>query len=133
MGIIVVVTGGRNHEDRQRVFASLDCVHNQFTIDLMVQGGCQTGADLFARQWATAAGVDCRTYAANWGAHGKAAGPIRNARMVEDSKADVVLAFPGGAGTADCVRKAQAAGIPVNPTMLALGARILARSSDGSV
>jgi hypothetical protein len=32
---------------------------------------------------------------------------------VETMGADVVLAFPGGRGTADCVRRAKAAGIYV--------------------
>lgn len=41
-----------------------------------------------------------------------AAGPYRNQEMA-DSGADVCLAWPGGTGTADMVRRARAAGIPV--------------------
>jgi hypothetical protein len=45
---------------------------------------------------------------------GKAAGSIRNQRMLDAEKhIDVVVAFPGGRGTADMVRRARAAGIHV--------------------
>lgn len=45
--------------------------------------------------------------------NGKAAGPIRNQRMLDEGKPDLVVAFPGGRGTADMVRRAKAAGVPV--------------------
>jgi hypothetical protein len=44
---------------------------------------------------------------------GKAAGPIRNQRMIDEGKPDLVIAFPGGRGTADMVSRAKKAGIPV--------------------
>lgn len=43
---------------------------------------------------------------------GKKAGPLRNQRMI-DMKPDKLLRFPGGRGTADCERRARAAGIEV--------------------
>lgn len=53
---------------------------------------------------------------ADWDAHGKAAGPLRNQQMV-DLGADVCLAFhrtgAGNRGTADCVKRAREAGIRV--------------------
>src|SRR5690606_30354012 len=51
-------------------------------------------------------------YPADWRRHGRAAGPIRNQEMA-DAGADLCIAFPGGRGTADMVRRARAAGIPV--------------------
>ena len=36
--------------------------------------------------------------------HGNAAGPIRNQRMLDHGKPDIVVAFPGGSGTADMVK-----------------------------
>lgn len=44
---------------------------------------------------------------------GKAAGPIRNQHMIDTAKPDLVVSFPGGAGTADMVRRAKAAGVRV--------------------
>jgi hypothetical protein len=49
---------------------------------------------------------------ARWEQYGKRAGPLRNEEMIQ-SGADLVIAFAGGAGTADCVRRARRAGIPV--------------------
>lgn len=53
---------------------------------------------------------------ADWQRHGKAAGHIRNAEMVQ-AGADLVLAFyqrgARNTGTADLVRRASRAGIPV--------------------
>jgi hypothetical protein len=53
-------------------------------------------------------------HCADWTTHGKAAGPIRNARMVALG-ADVCLAFPKGEsrGTRGCMRLAEKAGIRV--------------------
>ena len=52
--------------------------------------------------------------------HDKAAGPIRNAAMLDDLLQDqargediAVLVFPGGPGTKDMRRQAQATGVPV--------------------
>ena len=47
---------------------------------------------------------------ADWTKHGKAAGPIRNQKMLDECP-DLVVAFPGGKGTADMVRRAMKAGI----------------------
>jgi hypothetical protein len=51
-------------------------------------------------------------HAADWAANGRAAGPMRNRAMAQ-AGARVLLAFPGGSGTADMVRQAQRVGIPV--------------------
>jgi hypothetical protein len=66
-----------------------------------------------AADWAEKEGVCCETYPADWYTHGKAAGPIRNQKMLDDAFPDVVLAFPGGRGTADMVRRAEKVGVTV--------------------
>lgn len=78
----------------------------------LAQGGA-TGADAVARVWAHKNRVPVRTYEADWQAHDKAAGPMRNQRMLDEFKPDAVIAFPGGKGTADMVRRAKAAGVRV--------------------
>jgi len=75
--------------------------------------GDARGADALARSWALVYGVPHRCYVAHWEKHGKAAGPLRNQRMLDENPVDLVIAFPGGAGTADMVRRAEAAGIEV--------------------
>jgi hypothetical protein len=52
-------------------------------------------------------------FPAQWDRYGEAAGPIRNAWMLEFGKPDLVVAFPGGRGTADMISKARKAGIEV--------------------
>jgi hypothetical protein len=79
----------------------------------VIHGACPTGADALADRWAVNAWKAIEAFPADWTAHGRAAGPLRNARMIAEGRPDLVLAFKGGRGTADCVRKARAAGIPV--------------------
>jgi hypothetical protein len=42
------------------------------------------------------------------------AGPLRNQRMLDEGKPDLVVAFPGGGGTKDLVRRAVKAGVSVH-------------------
>lgn len=85
--------------------------------DVLIEGGAQ-GADSLARRAVEAHGYGTvLEYPADWGAHGRAAGPIRNQRMLDEGKPDVVWAFTDdlatSKGTADMVRRARKAGIPV--------------------
>jgi hypothetical protein len=80
------------------------------SVTTVVHGGAK-GADALAGRWADAREVNTEVFYADW-ARGKRAGPERNQRML-DSKPDLVVAFPGGRGTADMVRRAKAAGIEV--------------------
>jgi hypothetical protein len=111
-GITVVVTGGRDYDDRATLYRELDAFRKLRPIWLLVQGG-QKGADTLAKEWAIERGVTYQTVNANWDRYGRAAGPIRNRAMLEAHKPDYVVAFPGHDGTANCVRQARARGIPV--------------------
>lgn len=106
----VLVCGGRDFRDRNLVFTTLDALQPQPW--LIIEGGAR-GADALAQSWALDRRVTRLTYPAEWNKHGPAAGPIRNARMLAEGKPDLVIAFPGGAGTADMVAKARAAGVEV--------------------
>lgn len=108
----VLVCGGRAYGDRTRVFAVLDKYHAEAGIDLLIDGAAR-GADQLANEWAVSAGVSTLRYPADWDAHGSFAGPMRNRVMLEDGNPDLVIAFPGGAGTRDMVRKARKAGVEV--------------------
>jgi hypothetical protein len=78
----------------------------------IVSGGAQ-GADYAAEVFAQERGIDLAVYKADWLAHGRAAGSIKNQRMLDEEKPDLVIAFPGGRGTADVKRRAREAGVPV--------------------
>lgn len=111
MGFVLIVCGGRDYNDRAKAFHTLDRIHAKRPIVRIVEGGA-SGADSIAREWANSHGVECRTFHADWTAHGKAAGPMRNQLML-DSEVDGVLAFPGGRGTADMVSRARSWGVTV--------------------
>lgn len=110
----VLVCGGRDFVDSSQIWGELDTLHRWARQGCMVviQGGA-SGADRIAREWCISRLVRFENYPAKWSEHGKAAGPIRNQRMLDVGRPDLVLAFNGGRGTADMVRRAKAAGVPV--------------------
>lgn len=108
----VVVTGGRAYQYRDKVNRTLSKVRVKYPGLVIVHGDCPTGADRFAQEWCEVNAISFQRMPANWEKHGKGAGPLRNSLMIY-SKPYAVIAFPGGTGTADCVKKARAAGIPV--------------------
>jgi hypothetical protein len=76
---------------------------------MIIHGGA-SGADRLAGEWAASRGIPVEVHPADWQKYGRAAGPIRNQQMI-DRKPDMVVAFPGGRGTADMVRRVRMAGI----------------------
>lgn len=107
----VLVCGGRDYADRKHVFAVLDEIHAKTPIKMLINGGAN-GADAHARAWAKSR-CALMTVTADWKTHGKSAGPLRNASMLKHGKPALVVAFPGGRGTADMIGKARAAGVEV--------------------
>ena len=124
----VLVCGGRDYgqiqiaragaekpfaeQEEERVHAVLDKLHSEAGIDGVIQGGAR-GADALACQWAAKHRVPNQTFEADWESNGNFAGPMRNAAMLAEGKPDLVIAFPGGRGTADMVKKARRAGVQV--------------------
>lgn len=80
---------------------------------VIVHGACPTGVDDFVDGAAKLWCIAVERYPADWEAHGRMAGPIRNSQMVRLG-ADLCLAFPHGAsrGTRGCAELAMRAGIP---------------------
>jgi hypothetical protein len=109
----VLVCGGRTFDDQEMLDAALHQINIETPISLIIQGMAR-GADLLAKQWAERNGVACIGYRADWKRYGnRTAGPIRNQEMLDDGKPELVVAFPGGKGTLDMVRRADKAGVPV--------------------
>jgi hypothetical protein len=104
----VLVTGGRDYKDYGVVSQALSALD----VSALIEGGA-TGADLLARVWANANKIPYTTYPAQWGLFGKKAGYMRNLQMLIEGKPDLVLAFPGGKGTANMVKIATENGTPV--------------------
>lgn len=128
MGRRVLVTGDRNWADRERLFAALDRLHAEESIVLLIEG-CGTGADRMAGAheptlsdlsdggWAWSRRVPGDHYPAQWDRYGRAAGPVRNQRMLDVARPDLVVAFHDdlsrSRGTADMIQRAYRAGVPV--------------------
>ena len=107
----VLVCGGRDYDDRERVFSILDVAHMANPIIELIHGDAP-GADKLADEWARGK-VAIRAFPAPWETLGRRAGPIRNQKMLDEGKPHMVIAFPGGSGTADMVKRAEKAGVPV--------------------
>lgn len=107
-----IVCGGRDFASGVKLFYYLDLIDAETPIDVVIHGGA-SGADTLAGQWAERRGKACRVVFADWDRYGRSAGPRRNQQMIDEHGPDIVIAFPGGSGTADMVRRAKTAGLPV--------------------
>lgn len=127
----VLVCGGRDYADRAHVRFTLAVwpisdstmpkgakgirwdIRDAAKVDaLTIVHGAAKGADSLAGEIAHDLGYRVVAHPADWATHGKAAGPIRNKAML-DTGVDLVVAFPGGRGTAHMVSIARKAGVPV--------------------
>lgn len=108
----VLVCGGRDYSDRRHVYEVLDLAHAANPIIWLIAGG-SNGADALAIDWARKEQVKFQVFNADWETLGRKAGPIRNQEMLDEGKPHLVIAFPGGRGTADMIKRADAAKVPV--------------------
>lgn len=108
----VLTCGGRDFFDKRFAFNALDLLHSKTPVSVVIEGGAH-GADSLGRKWAEAHGIPVLTFPVDWELHGSRAGPIRNHKMLRDGRPDMVVAFPGGRGTAHMVKISQAAGVRV--------------------
>jgi hypothetical protein len=114
--MIVLVTGGRDFNDLAMAFDAIAAVHETTPISVLVHGDAK-GADTLAGNVAKELGINVVKCPANWIKYKKAAGPIRNAFMLDMFNIDLVIEFPGGAGTADMVAQSRKRDIPVIPAL----------------
>ena len=113
----IIVTGGRKYGNEGLVYRTLSNMGCTF----LIQGGA-AGADRHALNWAIDNSVkhhneeakwkdltheDARIKQSGYGDYDAEAGNRRNKKMLDDHPDAVVVAFPGGSGTAACVREAK--------------------------
>ncbi len=113
----LLVTGGRDYgDDNSGARDQLSKALKQLCPDEIIHGGC-SGADQLASNWADYYGLrntSCPPTPEERKRFGpKACFVMRNQRMLDDHSPDLVLAVRGGRGTADMVRRALKAGVPV--------------------
>jgi hypothetical protein len=121
----ILVCGGRDFADRDRLISVLDKVcddrgwnmeptpDGNYLPDVVIISGKARGADTMAIDWAVVNWQEWEEYPADWNKYGKSAGYIRNKQMLDEGKPDLVVAFPGGRGTANMVKLAKDAGVAV--------------------
>lgn len=134
----VLVCGSRDWEEWQVVHAVLDGLWQTWSVTHACTGGGsftvihggqsavidgkRVGADYAAETWTSSPMHDPDTvtvlpFPAHWETYGRAAGPIRNQRMLDEGRPEVVWAFvtkplPESRGTYDMVQQAWKAGVP---------------------
>ena len=115
----VLVCGGRDYEDiktLRQVLNSIDISYESADcygpISCIISGGAR-GADRLAEVYAREKDIPLEIYPAQWNTYGKAAGIIRNQEMLDDGQPDLVVAFPGGKGTAHMTNISKKANLKV--------------------
>lgn len=136
---LIGLTGSRRWTDAQLLEDTLLLIwHDALQIGydgIELMQGCAEGADTIGGQWARRNGILVRERPANWEGpcasecppghrrrnrrgleYCPLAGHRRNQHMVDERPALFVAAqVHGSTGTADCIRRAKTAGIPVHP------------------
>lgn len=87
--------------------------YGNFLCSVHIISGGAKGADTVAIDFAVTNWCPYSVYKAEWDRYGLSAGHKRNTQMIIEGKPDVVLAFPGGPGTANMVKQAREHNIPV--------------------
>jgi predicted Rossmann-fold nucleotide-binding protein len=110
----IAITGGRDHIvtiDELVTFWHLFGEHKGTEL----HHGAARGVDLTIARAAQECGdiviVAHPVHPLDWEQHGKVAGFIRNVKML--SCVDMLIAFPGGRGTRNCVQRAKLMKIPI--------------------
>lgn len=106
----VLVCGGRDYNDYEELDKVLNKVFSSYGISCIIEGDAK-GADKLAGQWADKNNIPKLVFPADWKTHGKAAGHIRNKQMLVEGTPDIIIAFPGGNGTANMRMQASEAGL----------------------
>jgi hypothetical protein len=95
----VLVCGGRDYQNKERVFQVLDLIHKKLKEKMIIIHGGARGADTLAGEYARERQLEELVFPADWKTHGKSAGAIRNTQMLKEGTPKLVVAFPGGNGT----------------------------------
>lgn len=108
----ILVCGGRDYCDQEAIKKKLTELYERHPNSTLVHGGAP-GADSWSGYIGGTLGFTVECHTAQWAKYGKAAGPIRNQEML-DGGIDLVVAFPGGRGTADMLDRARLTGVTID-------------------
>lgn len=108
----ILVCGGRKFGNWLLLRHTLESIHEMNLITAIIHGNAE-GADSLAASWAYLRGIETLVFPADWRKCGPSAGPLRNQQMLDEGTPSLVVAFPGGRGTSDMVKRAHDANIRV--------------------
>ena len=100
------------YADRERIFQVLSDLHRARGIEVILHGAA-SGVDLLSVVWADKNGLRAVPFPADWARDGKLASQKRNRKIISQGRPHLLLAFPGGKGTAEVIRFAKAEGVQV--------------------
>ncbi len=120
----LLISGGRHFDDAAVILSELNRIHAEYPVTVLIHGGLPALGSS-AEDWARQNDIHIVRYPANWSLLGKQADAKRNRFMLEDSRPDALLAFPGGRHLQELVQQARAQNIPV------VTARVTERRSQG--
>jgi YspA, cpYpsA-related SLOG family len=106
----VLVCGGKDYTDRVRIYDALNRLHAEHHFSMLIIGDTP-GAETMAEEWARDRGIPTQIYKADRERWGSDASAIRDELMLKEKP--LVIAFPGGEGTARTVRLAYAGAVRV--------------------
>lgn len=108
----LLICGGRHFDEAATILDELTRFHAHRPVTVLIHGGLpMIGTP--AESWARQNDVHVIRYPANWTLLGKQAETRRNLFMLEDSRPDALLAFPGGRHTVELLQRARSISVPV--------------------
>lgn len=114
----VIIAGSRKGIERRQVYSAIQW-SPFFTVTEIVSGSAR-GVDTFGEEWAALNLRPIKQFPADWEAHGRAAGPIRNRQMAEYADA-LILVWDGvSVGSANMKRTMLALDKPVFEVVIAV-------------
>ncbi len=108
----VVIAGGRDIFIPEQVMDKI-LSDSGFT-PTQIGCGMASGVDICGRNWAYSHGIPIVEFHADWSAHGKAAGPIRNAAMAEWGDALVLIWDGKSKGSRSMLQEAKKRGLQIH-------------------
>jgi len=110
----ILICGNRSFTDIDKIREVISSLPKK---DTVIIHGAAKGADSIAGQVAAEVGLRVLAFPADWKKYGRAAGPIRNKKMLIEGKPNIVYAFyrdkAESKGTKNMVNQAIKAGIKV--------------------
>lgn len=106
----VIIAGGRDYDNYDGLLEAIN--EAQYEISTVVCGGA-TGVDALGERYAREMNKPLDIYKADWKAHGRGAGPVRNRKMAENADALIAVWDGRSRGTKHMIETATSKGLLV--------------------